>query len=371
MSEEQELNSQIHNILTKETMAYSLPGAWANSCSQGMWKYYAHHEVIEDGLMKIFNREVRFLIINCPSQTGKSDLSSKAFSSWYLGRRPNERLGLVSYEANFAESWGRKSRDWLEEHGSAVFGTTVNPNVHSGTYWETMLTKPRTPQIGGMKTAGMGGQITGNAYEGFIIEDPIKNPREAQSAAKTKEIIDFMQGAVWPRIRPITWVILVMTRWGTEDLTAWMIQQLIKIKEPYIHIIIPGIVEENDSLGRTIGEPLWPEERNLKFWKDQQEVMGTYWFSSIIQQRPTKKGGNIIKTSRFRRYTDRPARTNANMIVLSVDAAQSTTELNDYTVIGVWYVVEDTKYYLVDMIRDRVDHPDLLVLVMDLADLWK
>ena len=365
------IDTQVGELITRETMGFSLPGAWANYCSQGMWKYYKPHEAIEDGLLKIFNREIRFLIVNCPAQIGKSDLCSKAFPSWYLGRRPTERLGLVSYEADFAESWGRKSMDWLEEHGPNIFKVTVNPDKHSGRYWETMSVISKTSSGGSMKTAGIGGQITGNAYEGFIIEDPVKNPKEAQSHTKIKEIIDFMQGAVWPRIRPKTWVILVMTRWGTEDLTAWTIQQLNKIKEPYEHIIIPGIAEENDPLGRAVGDPLWPEERSLKFWEDQKEIMGPYWFSSIIQQRPTKKGVNIIKSSWFRRFTERPARTGTDMIVFSIDAAQRAEEVHDYTVIGIWYIVEDTKYYLVDMIRDRVEHPDLLTLVMDLADLWK
>jgi predicted phage terminase large subunit-like protein len=366
------LDSQIQDVLTRENLAYSLPGAWANYCSQGAWKYYKHHEIMEDGLMKIFNRQIRFLIVNCPAQVGKSDLCSKAFPSWYAGRRPNERLGLVSYEADFAESWGRKSLDWLETYGPSIFNVTINPDKRSGKHWETLNIKSKTSAGGGMKTAGIGGQITGNAYEGFIIEDPVKNPKEAQSKTKVKEIIDFMQGAVWPRIRPNTWVILVMTRWGTDDLTAWVIQQLNKINEPYEHIVIPGIADlEDDPLGRSIGDPLWPEERSLKFWEDQKQIMGTYWFASIIQQRPTKKGGNIIKTSWFRRFTERPARTEAEMIVLSVDAAQKAEEIHDYTVIGIWYVVEGTKYYLIDMIRDRFEHPDLLNIVMDLGDLWK
>jgi predicted phage terminase large subunit-like protein len=57
-------------------------------------------------------------------------------------------------------------------------------------------------------------------------------------------------------------------------------------------------------------------------------------------------------------------------IILSFDTAQKEKELNDYTVCGVWYVY-DNKYYLIDVMRERMDHPRLLATAKNLYAMWK
>ncbi len=59
-----------------------------------------------------------------PPRHGKSELISKYFPAWYIGTFPNNHVILVSYEADFAASWGRKAREVLDELADD-FGVTV------------------------------------------------------------------------------------------------------------------------------------------------------------------------------------------------------------------------------------------------------
>ena len=52
-----------------------------------------------------------------PPQHGKSELCSKYLPAWFLGTHPHHRVILTSYEADFAGTWGRKSRDLLDRFG--------------------------------------------------------------------------------------------------------------------------------------------------------------------------------------------------------------------------------------------------------------
>ncbi len=82
---------------------------------------------------------------------------------------------LTSYEASFAQSWGRKARDLLEEFGPDIFGVRVSARSAASSTWEL------EGHRGGMVCAGVGGPLTGKGANLLVIDDPVKNPEEAQS----------------------------------------------------------------------------------------------------------------------------------------------------------------------------------------------
>jgi hypothetical protein len=99
------------------------------------------------------------LMVAMPPRHGKSETTSKYTPAWFLGARPARKVILASYEARFAESWGRKARDTLEEHGEEIFGVRVAQGSKAAAAWEIKGTG------GGMWTAGVGGPITGKGAE--------------------------------------------------------------------------------------------------------------------------------------------------------------------------------------------------------------
>ena len=62
------------------------------------------------------------LIIECPSQHGKSMTVSESLPSWYLGRHPTENIILASYDSDFAERFCRKNKEKIKSCGRNLFG---------------------------------------------------------------------------------------------------------------------------------------------------------------------------------------------------------------------------------------------------------
>lgn len=357
--------------LRREDLAYAMPGAWANYASEGQWQYARHLSLIEDKLLDVAAGRIKRLVINMPPQNGKSQFVSQYFTSWYLGRNPNKRVILTSYEADFAASWGRRSRDALEQYGEVVFGEKVSQASAAASLWSLQGSRD-----GYMATAGAGGPITGKGADLIIIDDPIKNQQEALSAAHNAKLVEWYRSTVINRLSPDGAIIVIMTRWAYDDLTGWLLREGAKVATAgrrWHTVVLPAVAVaegECDPLGRVAGEALWPERYSLEWLQEQRAWVGSYWWNSQYQQNPAPRGGDMVQMSWFRRYRVAPERRNASMVVLSLDTAQKGAEVNAYTVIGVWLIYNE-HYYLVDVIRDRYTHPRLLQITKNLISTWR
>ena len=95
--------------------------------------------------------------------------------------------------------------------------------------------------------------------------------------------------------------------------------------------------------------------------------MGSANFSAQYQQTPIPVSGNLVKREWLRRYAVLPSERPAS-VVQSWDTASKGGELNDYSVCTTWHV-HGKDYYLVDVLRARMDYPTLRRRVVELAKL--
>jgi len=91
--------------------------------------------------------------------THNSEFISKYFNAWTLGRKPDHRHILASYEAEFASEWGRKARDLLDENGQRLFDVKVRQDSKAADHWMIH------DHLGGMQTCGVGGPLTGKGAD--------------------------------------------------------------------------------------------------------------------------------------------------------------------------------------------------------------
>lgn len=92
------------------------------------------------------------------------------------------------------------------------------------------------------------------------------------------------------------------------------------------HLNLPALAEENDLLGREVGEPLWPKRFNLRRLLGMRAA-NEYDFEALYQQRPRKRGGSV--------FSDRPVRweqeeRGGKRLVIAVDTASSKRTTADY-----------------------------------------
>jgi predicted phage terminase large subunit-like protein len=228
-------------------------------------------------------------MVSMPPRHGKSEITSRYAPAWYLSLFPDRQVMLASYEADFAASWGRKARDVLEEWGP-TFGLQVRQDSSAANRWQI------AGREGGMVTAGVGGPITGRGAHLLIVDDPVKNAEDAMSRLKRDKAWEWWQSTAMTRLEPGGAAIIVQTRWHTDDLSGRLLQH-----EPgrWRVINLPALAEPDDPLGRSEGEPLWPDRYDRAALDEIRQSAGSFWWSALYQQRPVPREGGMFRRHWF------------------------------------------------------------------------
>jgi predicted phage terminase large subunit-like protein len=326
-----------------------------------------HLELLNEKLIEIALDDFkRRLMVFMPPRHGKSWLVSQYFPAWFLGMFPDKRVILTSYEADFASSWGRRTRDILNEYGESVFGIEVNNKSSAANRWDIKSHE------GGMITAGVGGPITGKGADILVIDDPVKNAEEANSQTYRNRTWEWYQSTAYTRLEPQGAVILIMTRWHEDDLAGRLLKNMTTdTGEQWDVINLPAIAEENDLLERKPGEVLWSGRYNLTELSRIKGNTGSYWWNALYQQRPQPPGGGLLKRSWLNYYQHQEIPSLEELsIYQSWDLAISTKETADFTVCTTVGVSQENNVYVLDWYRSRIDFPTQVRMVEKLAKKW-
>jgi predicted phage terminase large subunit-like protein len=273
----------------RRIIAQDSPAGFAATASRGRWILARHLELLNQKLLDVALGRTRRLIISMPPRHGKSEATSKYFPAWYLGRFPDRRIILASYESDFAASWGRKVRDLIDTHGPEFFGVKVRADSSAANRWDL------DSHEGGMVTAGVGGPIVGRGANILVLDDPIKNAEESNSPVIRQRHRDWWRSTAYTRLEPDGAAIVMCTRWNEEDLPGWLIAEVSTGDgEPWDVLNLPALAEENDPLGRAPGEALWPERFSVERLNEIHKSLGSYWFAALYQQRPAPISGGMF-----------------------------------------------------------------------------
>lgn len=272
---------------------------WRPGETRSSWEHAAHVAYLDDHLRLLAARELRKagyigLIIEEPPRHGKSELASHYFPAWYLGKFPNHRVLLASYEAEFAETWGRKTRSTMEQWGETVFDVKISKRSKAANRWDLH------GKQGGMYTAGVGGALTGRGANVLIVDDPVKNSADARSPVLRENQWDWFRSVARTRIEPEGVILVIGTRWHEDDMIGRILGNMGQENaDQYLRIRLPMLAEENDPIGRAVGEPLWPSRFDLQAARAIRADVGDYFWSAMYQQSPTPPEGGRFKRDNF------------------------------------------------------------------------
>lgn len=309
----------------------------ATAAGQGKWEPAKHLLAIDRAVTSLIldsrrgTATANILAIEAPPRHGKSEFVSKNLPAWFLGRWPDRRVMLASYEATFARSWGRKARTILEEHGQELFGVSISSEQQAAVDWEI------AEHRGGMVTAGVGGPMTGRGADLLIIDDPVKNAEEAMSETVRASHWDWWQSTASTRIEPGGCAIVMATRWHEDDLTGRLLKAAANGEGAAVRRLrLPAIAEEGDELGRLPGEELWPERWPLKLLKQREKSLDPYWWLALYQQQPVGDRFAEWPAEYFGDHVwfdDWPSPADTVMKVMAIDPSLGQTDKSDYSAI--------------------------------------
>lgn len=192
------------------------------------------------------------LMVNMPPQYWKSATATVLFPAWLLGRHPEKRGIVTSYNASLAVGFSRRARETVEgEQYRRVFGdlagldyaVRVDREARSAADWSL------DGFFGGASAAGVGGGISGKTAHWMIIDDPHKDRADAESELSREAVWSWYVSAVYTRLQKGSPIIVIQTRWHSEDLSGKLLKKMVDdpLADQWTVLSMPAIAPEIEA----------------------------------------------------------------------------------------------------------------------------
>lgn len=316
-----------------------------------VYQVEAHHAFIADRLEALERGEITRLILSVPPRHGKSELASKTFIPWVVGRNPDWSVIMATYNQNFAGDFGRAVRSTIQDPRYAqVF---PNLTLQAGSKAADRMNTESGSQL---TFVGRGGSLTGRGGHLLLIDDPIKDRKEADSGLIRDQLWQwyvqvFLSRAMVDDVR----VLLIQTRWHEDDLIGRLTD---KHNPLYSHseaakwevINLPALADDDDPLGRLRGEPLWPKRFGTTFLAGIRE-QDNRGFSALYQGEPAPDDGLFFGPDDVREYQSMDEVPDNLRYYGASDHAISTEQWADKTCLMIFGVDEDDNIWIMPETR--------------------
>lgn len=311
------------------------------------------------------------LMVFAPPRSGKSELCSRRFPAYVLGQHPSWNIISCSYSSDLSDRMSRDVKRIITSDKYAdVFpdvkipsGRSLAGGINKTELWEPVDAKGEL-HGGSYRSAGVNGGITGLGMNIGVIDDPAKDYKTASSPTYQEVVMDWYDTTFFTRVDPkINGIVIILTRWHQSDLAGQLLKLAEEGGESWRVVSFPMEAEKEEihELNgnvyhlRNPGEILFPERMPQEFVEKCKQRGSLVW-NALYQQRPTAKGGGLIKSEWFGEYSVLPP---MQWRAVYGDTAQKTKEVNDFSVFEHWGLGTDGYIYLIDMIRGKWEADEL------------
>lgn len=321
-----------------------------------------HHRLLIDELERVERGDTRKLMIFMPPGSAKSTYATKLFPAWFMARKARRMVIGASNTIEVATNFSREVQGFIADNRHVLGYGVARENAE---LWHTTHGCQ-------YRAAGVGGTIASFRSDLCIIDDPIKNSKDAASEITREDHWVWFFKDVVSRQRPGGRVILIMTRWHEDDLGG----RLKALKDPSWRIIeLPATAKDNDPLGRQPGEMLWCDDSygygaELKQRKLDHEAAGAMveW-NALYEQDPRPNTGGIFSKEKFSSLLDVPPLfLKREVRAWDLAATEQTGRRNpDWTVgvrMGESY---EGRFVVLDVVRMRGTPDAVAAAVIDTA----
>ena len=309
-----------------------------------------HHEQIAAKLEAVERGEIDRLMIFMPPRHGKSELASRKFPAWYLGRNPNKQIIAASYNSDLANDFGRDVRNLVAEQEFQQVFPSVNLRQDS-----SAANRMHTNHNGIYIAAGVGTASTGRGAHLFLIDDPFKDREEADSAARRDIVWRWYASTAYTRLMPGGAIVLIQTRWHEDDLAGRLLEQQ---ADEWDVLDLPAINKD--------GEALWPEWYDVPALERIKRTVGPREWSALYQQRPQPDDGTFFQRAWFDEWQSPPA-----LRYYGTSDYAVTDGGGDYTVHRVWGIDAAGDVYRIAGYREQATSDKWIEAKLDLIAKYK
>lgn len=234
------------------------------------------------------------LIINEPPRHGKSRTAS-LLVEWILGKNQDEKIMTGSYNETLSTMFSKNVRNGIMETKADPMKpvySDVFPNVRikrgdgamnlwslEGGYNNYLATSP-------------GGTATGFGASLLVVDDLIKSYEEACNEATKEKHWEWFTNTMLSRLEEGGKIIIIMTRWASDDLAGKALEELPESGYKIKHIKMKALQDD--------GTMLCEEVLSRKSFEAKKKVMGEDVVSANYQQEPIDLKGRLYTS--FKTY---------------------------------------------------------------------
>lgn len=334
-----------------------------------------HHRLLCDYLDKLARKEIRRLMVFMPPRHGKSELVSRKFPAYLLGRNPDTSIISCSYSADLASRMNRDVQRLIDsERYLELFPGTQLSNQHTRRFYETRYTRNNNmfevvDKKGTYRSSGVGGGITGMGGEYIIIDDPVKNREDADSATMREKVYDWYTSTLYTRLEKDGCILLTLTRWHEDDLAGKLLKAAQEGADQWTILELPAVCEYPPKPYdvRQEGEALWKWKYDEEALEKMKVTVGSRDWAALYQQHPTPGEGGTFKREWWNYYKVLP--DGLYDFVQSWDCTFKDAQSSDYVVGQVW-ARKGSSRYLLDQVRGRMSFTETLYSIRSLSAKW-
>ena len=239
-----------------------------------------YHKILFGLIQRIANGETVRALVDPPPRHMKSESIGRKGIPYLLGKRPDLRVIFGSYSDELPGKFSRETRKLIKtpEYQQVFPDTQIEYGSDNVREWNTTVG-------GACAWVGVQGGATGKDADVVIIDDPIKNRKDAESETIRKSVVNEIRASFITRLEPGGSIIILQTRWHPEDPIG-----VFSKEEGWEHIHMPANTKDDLT-----GDWLFPERFTPADYMQKRKDLGSYDWNSLYMANPRPPEGGIWK----------------------------------------------------------------------------
>mgnify|MGYP000388346834 CR=1 FL=1 len=296
-------------------------------------------------LQEFYESDEEVLVVNMPPRHGKSRTAG-LLVEWVLGKNQTEKIMTGSYNENLSTTFSKNVRNSIQEAKAdqyvAVF-SDVFPNVRIKTGDGAMNLWSLEGGYNSYLATSPTGTATGFGCSFLIIDDLIKNSMEANNADVLEKHWDWFTRTMLARLEEGGKVLIIMTRWHSNDLAGRVLRHFTKEGQNLRHISYKALQDDGSMLCEDI--------LSRRSYEAKARAMGLAAVMANYQQDPIDLKGRLY--SHFKTYDHIPADAAGRPLFTAVKNYTDTADTGDDYLCAINYGVYNQEAYVLNVLYTK------------------
>lgn len=287
------------------------------------------------------------MVVNEPPRHGKSRTAG-LFVEWVLGNDPTKKIMTGSYNETLSTMFSKNVRNDIQEEKAdqkKVVFSDIFPGVQIKRGDGAMNLWSLEDGYNNYLSTSPTGTATGFGCDIMIIDDLIKSALEANNAKVLEDQWRWFTDTMLSRLEEGGKIIVIMTRWHSDDLAGRVLKWCKEKGKRYRHISMKALVNKETH------EMLCPEVLSYESYQDKISAMGADIASANYQQQPIDLKGQLYTS--FKIYEDVPRDKTGKPLFTAIRSYTDTADEGSDWLCSIVYGVYNKEAYVLDIIYTK------------------